>query len=246
MISTVVGIGSAEATDTPPIPAHESTYRVLHNGRAIGEATFVLEKANASVWHLTTETIPTSMLAKLASLSVTEASHFVWQDHQASPRVLPLTYHNVSKEPFRTRYWQHRYDWETLTSATTTHDGEQTIELSPGLLDPLTLRLQLAADLQNGDARQQDRAYVVLDRDDVEDQRMEYQGRARIEVPAGCFDTEHFYRFRKEGSARNYDLWVAGELHWLPVKIIQSDGRRSIEMALEDSSLLDDAARCPD
>ncbi len=243
-MSLATGSLTALANDAPPIPAHESNYRVTHNGRAVGEASFVLKKANASVWHLKTETKATSMLAKLASMSVTEASHFVWEQQKDRLRVVPLTYHNVSRGPFQTRYWQHRYDWDAMTSATSTHDGEQIIELRPDLLDPLTLRLQLAADLQADLPMQPQRGYVVLDRDDVENQRIEYRGQAQIQVPAGCFDTEHFYRFRKTGSSRNYDLWVSAEFNWLPVKIVQSDGARTIEMALRDSTLLDATPRC--
>ena len=242
----MAGASPVESGNAPPIPAHESTYRIQYNGRSVGEATFVLEKANETVWHVKTQTKPTSMLAKLAASSVTQASHFVWRLDSAQPTVLPLTYHNVSKEPFRTRYWQHRYDWEAMVSATTTHEGEQEIALSPGLLDPLTLRLQLALDLQTDSDPAKDRNYLVLDRDDVENQRMEYQQHTQIKVPAGCFDTEHFYRFRKEGSARNYDLWMAPQMHWLPVKIVQSDGGRTIEMALEKSTLLDAKPICTD
>ena len=236
------------AKEPPPIPAHHSTYAVLYNGKPVGELEFVLEKANESVWHVKTETRATSFLAKTLGSEVTEASHFYWQKEAGRDQLIPLTYHHVSREPLRTRFWQHRYDWDNELTQTLTHEGEQTIEIRPDILDPLTLRLQLAADLARLEAMDslpmEDQHYWVLDRDDVESQRIEPRGAETIEVPAGCFDALKFYRFRKDGSSRNYDLWVSQALAWLPVQMVFQEDNREIRFELVYSDLIEETPQC--
>ncbi len=248
MIVVIGWIYPAFAETPPPIPAHQSTYVVFYNNRPVGEIEFVLEKANESVWHVKTETRATTFLAKTLGSDITEASHFYWQTQNGQNQLVPLTYHYVSREPFRTRFWQHHYDWDNEITQTLTHQGEQTIAIRSELLDPLTLRLQLASDLAQEQyiepEDREDKSYWVLDRDDVELQRIEARGVDTVTVPAGCFETERFYRFRKEGSSRNYDVWVAQSLAWLPIKMVQTDGSREIRMELASSNLLKATPAC--
>lgn len=231
-----------------PIPAHQSTYVVVYNNKPVGEIEFILEKANDSVWHVKTETRATSFLAKTLGSEVTEASHFYWEHQAERDQLIPLTYHHVSREPLRTRFWQHRYDWDNQLTQTLTHEGEQTIEIPEDILDPLTLRLQLAADLarlENAESLPMgDQNYWVLDRDDVESQRIEARGSETIKVPAGCFNTLKFYRFRKEGSSRNYDFWVSRALAWMPVQMVYQEGNREIRFELVSSDLIEATPQC--
>ena len=240
---------SPTLAETPaPVPAHQSTYVVLYNGKPVGELEFILEKANESVWHVKTQTRATSFLAKTLGSEVTEASHFYWRNEAGRDQLIPLTYHHVSREPLRTRFWQHHYDWDNAVTQTVTHEGEQTIEIRPDILDPLTLRLQLAADLAHREEMDSlpmgDQDYWVLDRDDVESQRIEAKGSEMIEVPAGCFDALKFYRFRKEESSRNYDLWVSQALAWLPVQMVFQEDNREIRFELVSSDLLEEKPQC--
>jgi len=252
MLVWVLGIAAfpspVQGASDPPIPAHEAIYVVRYNGKIIGEIDFVLEPANEQVWHIRTQTRATSFLAKTLGSAITEAAHFVWQSTDDTFEILPLTYHQVSREPFRTRFWQHRFDWEDMRSETLTHEGSQVITLKENLMDPLTLRLALAARLmdtpQPSLSKDEPLRFLVLDRDDIEDQQMQYLGPETVDVPAGCFSTLHFYRFRKEGSSRNYDAWVSESNSWLPVKVRQQDGGRKITMELKHSDLLKSTEGC--
>ena len=219
---------------------------MFYNNSVVGEIDFVLEKANETVWHIRTESRATSLLAKAFGSEVTQASHFYWDMTTEIPTLVPLTYHHVSREPLRTRFWQHHFDWDSQTSKTITHQGDQVISLPEQLLDPLTLRLQLAVDLNMSDPKIEERNFWVLDRDDVEAQRIEYRDAEPVQVSAGCFEAHHYYRFRKEGSARNYDLWVSPDLDWLPLRTLQTDGKREIRIDLKSSTLLKQPRNCND
>lgn len=232
---------------TEPIPEHQATYWVYYNSEKVGEINFVLEKANDEVWYAQTQTKATTFLARTLGSDITEASHFVWIRDGSTPTVLPLTYHHVSREPFRTRFWQHRYNWETMTSASLTHQGEQTIQLREGLIDPLALRFAMAGQLAvEGPPSEPSSTWTfwVLDRDDVELQRVEYLGEEIIDVGAGCFVSEHFYRQRKPNSPRNYHVWVAAANAWLPIKFQQQDGNKVLSIELVQSDLLTDIQVC--
>jgi hypothetical protein len=202
-----------------PLPAHTAVYEVLRRGSKIGEVHITLSQDEQGIWHFDTETVATSRLARMLRLSAEESAHFVWE----GDRIVMLTYHQVARGPVRNRFWQHQLDWAEGISNTHTYDGDYRIELEPNIVDPLTLRLQLAAFLADPDKRGQDFDLRVLERDEIEDQQLLFRGRETVNVPAGCFETVKMHRFRREGSSRNYYSWVAEAFHWLPVRIRLSE-----------------------
>lgn len=221
-------------SDSAPLPAHEAVYEVLRRGDKIGEVHASLSKDENGIWRFATETRATSRLARLLRVSAEESAQFVWRD----AHVLPLTYRQVARAPTRTRFWQHEIDWKLGTTTTQTHEGDLTIPLEQNLLDPLTLRLQVAVALHDPANRGQDLRFRVLERDEIEDQFFFYRGREAVAVPAGCFDTIHMQRFRREGSSRNYDSWHAENFVWLPLRIVQTkDGDPELDIRLLNTSI---------
>lgn len=235
--------GASNDTANHP-PPHTATYEVLRNGRKAGKIHVSLTRRDDGIWHYDTTTEATAFMARLLGLSADESAHFVWR----GDKILPLTYHQVARGPTRNRFWQHRFDWETGYSETHTYEGDYDIELEPGVIDPLTLRLAVAHRLAEPDGRR-DHAFRVLERDEIEDQKFFYQGTEILELDAGCFNTVKMQRFRREGSSRNYYSWHAAELHWLPARIVQlRDGEKSLDIRLlewsMDNSAEFDTERC--
>lgn len=223
-----------------PLPAHTATYDVLRRGKKIGEAHVKLERRDDGIWYYRTETDATSTLAKLLQLSAEESAHFQWRDD----RILMLTYHQVTETITRTRFLQHRADWEKGITHVRTHEGEHTLELEENLVDPLSLRLQMAVLLTDPEQRTASHHFRLLDRDEVKDQTWHYGGRERIEVPAGCFDAVYIVREEDEDSVRTNTSWHAEAFHWMPVRILQTrKGRDEIDVRLRESSLDLDAGR---
>lgn len=222
------------AANHAPLPAHEAIYEVLRRGSKIGEVHVSLSQTRQGIWLYDTETVATSRMARVLRVSAEESAHFMWQDGQ----VQMLTYRQVARAPTRTRFWQHEVDWDSGISRTETYEENLHIQAEPGMLDPLTLRLQLAVALQDPDNRGTDLHFRVLERDEVEDQHFFYQAHERVEVPAGCFDGIRMQRFRREGSSRNYDSWHAEAFHWLPLRIVQTrDGVAELDIRLMRTSI---------
>ena len=225
---------AADPVNHPPLPAHDAVYEVLRRGSKIGEVHVSLKVVDGDIWRYQTETVATSTLARLLRVSAEESAQFVWRDAHA----LPLTYRQVARAPTRTRYWQHEIDWQAGLTRSQTHEGDLEIALEKNLLDPLTLRLQVALALQNPDNRGQDLEFRVLERDEIETQFFFYLDRQSITLPAGCFDAIQMQRFRREGSSRNYESWHSERFHWLPLRILQiKDGKPEIDIRLLTTSI---------
>jgi hypothetical protein len=223
-----------EAPGQAPLPAHTAVYEVLRRGSKIGEVHVSLSQNDNGVWHFDTETVATSRLARLAGASAEEAAWFVWNDD----RIQMLNYRQVTRAATRTRYWQHELDWAEGISNTRTYEGDHVIALEADVVDPLTLRLQLAVNLARPGQRGRDQHFRVLERDEIEDQQFLFIDEERVEVPVGCFEAVRMERFRREGSSRNYHSWHAEAFHWMPLRILQTrDGREELDIRLIDSDL---------
>lgn len=224
----------ASSAENAPLPAHTAVYEVLRRGSKIGEVHVSLSQADTGVWHFDTETVATSRLARMARASAEEAAWFVWNDD----RIQMLSYRQVTSAVTRTRFWQHELDWEAGVSNTQTYDGDHVIELEDDVVDPLTLRLQLAVQLADPDQRNKDQQFRVLERDEIEDQQFLFVANEQVEVPVGCFEAVRMERFRREGSSRNYHSWHAEAFDWMPLRILQiKDGREELDIRLIESDL---------
>lgn len=235
---TTATASSPEAGASPnqsaPLPAHTAVYEVLRRGSSIGEVHVSLSQSDSGLWHFDTETVATSRVARLARATAEESAWFAWHDD----RVQLLSYRQVTRALGRSRYWQHELDWQANQSQTRTYEGDYLIELEPDIVDPLTLRLQLAVLLANPDLRGQDLPFRVLERNEIEDQQFFYLGEETLEVPAGCFEAVRMERFRREGSSRNYHSWHAEDFHWLPLRIVQfRDDEEELDIRLMESSI---------
>ncbi len=235
LISTTVAESIGPEHKAPVLlPAHEASYEVLRRGRKIGEVHVRLAPGEDGVWLFETETEATAAVARMLGVSATESAHFMWHDGH----ILALTYHQVARAPTRTRWWQHQFDWDQGISNTRTYDGDHQISLEPGVIDPLTLRLAVAAKLHQPEARDTDHQFRVLERDEIEDQQFLFEGRETLSLDIGCFDAVRMRRFRRESSSRNYHSWHAETFAWMPMRILQlRDGREELDIRLISTSL---------
>ncbi len=239
LTALVPGEISALASSPPeaneaPLPAHTAIYDVLRRGSKIGEIHVSLAPDERGIWHFATETVATARLARMLRVSAEESAHFVWE----GDRIRMLTYRQVTRGPTRSRFWQHDLDWAERVSNTHTYDGDHVIALEDEMLDPLTLRLQLAVALSDPEQRGEDLAFRVLERDEIEDQQFLFQAEENLKLDIGCFDSLRMQRFRREGSSRNYDSWHSEAFHWMPLRILQiEDGREEIDVRLIETSI---------
>ncbi|QKK02012.1 MAG: DUF3108 domain-containing protein [Pseudomonadota bacterium] len=219
---------------SPPIPAHTATYDVLRKGSKIGEVNVRLERLDNGVWYYRTSTEATSFWARLLNLSAEESAHFVWRNG----RIVMLTYHQVRRSPGRTRFLQQRADWEAGITHVSTPDGDREIPLEDNLVDPLSLRLQLAAFLAQPDKRNATHTFRLLDRDGIETKRYTYDRRDTVSVPVGCFNALRVRRIEDPDSIRTNLSWHHPGFAWMPLRILQLRKDKPLyDLQLQASSL---------
>ncbi|WP_181935626.1 DUF3108 domain-containing protein [Wenzhouxiangella sp. 15190] len=234
LILTAICSTTAMAADGPPLPAHEATYEVLRHGKKVGELMVSLEQLDTGVWHYQSDTRATAWWARALDLAAEEAAHFVWRDD----RIMMLTYHHAQHAPANNRFFQHRTDWEAGTTRVRTENGSQTVELVDNMVDPLSLRLQLAVNLADESQRRTTHDFTLLDRDEVKHKRYTFDGEERIDVPAGCFDAVRIRRIEKPESDKNNLSWHAADFYWMPVRILrQEDGKDKLDIRLLETDL---------
>lgn len=237
----MAGVALAQAPDAPPFEEHEARYQVSRNGDRLGLLIATMEQREDGLWHYRIESEATAWFVRLLGVSTTEAAWFAYTDG----RIVPLTYHHVAERPGRDRFWQHRYDWAGLHTDTTTHKRETRVPLAEGAVDPLTIRLEVAARLADGQ-RGEDFEFLVVEREELETQHYRFLRDEGLDIDGRCFDTAVYERFRKEGSSRNYTAWHAPELGGLPVRIVHVDDGDTITIEMSDwSSSSDLPARGP-
>jgi hypothetical protein len=227
-IAISMTLAAAAARADPAFFPYTATYEVTRNGSAIGRVEVSLTRRDDGLWRYRIDSEATAWYLRMLGISTTESAWFQWR----GDRLLPLTYHHVAREPGRDRFWQHRYDWAAGISETRTHEGDRDIELEPGTVDPLTLRLAAVQRIAEQAPAFESFTLPVLERDEIERQAYRFLRRARIEADGRCFDTAVFERHRKPGSSRNYTAFHAESLNWMPVRIVHDDDGKTIALTL--------------
>jgi len=226
--------GQPESGHGPPLPAHEARYEVLRYGKKVGELMVSLERLDNGVWHYRSDTRATAWWVRALNMSAEEAAHFVWRDD----RIMMLTYHHAQHAPANNRFFQHRTDWEAGTTEVRTEDGEKTLELVDNMVDPLSLRLQLAVDLADESRRRQTHEFTLLDRNEVKQKQYTFDGEETLELPAGCFEAVRIRRIEKPDSDKRNLSWHAPDFHWMPVRILrQEDNKDKLDIRLLETDL---------
>jgi len=94
-----------------------------------------------------------------------------------------------------------------------------TLDFKAGTLDELNLEFQVREDMKKGGLQAQ---YLVADEKSVETVRFVREGREQITVPAGRYDTVRVRRVHNNPK-RTTTFWLAPNLDYLPVRVMQND-----------------------
>ncbi|MEE4172973.1 MAG: DUF3108 domain-containing protein [Xanthomonadales bacterium] len=208
----------ALAADLPP--PFQATLEVLRNDKVIGEATFAFT-TDGEDWVLTSRSEGTKGVAKFIGFEENSESHGDWQN--GGPR--PLGFRQTYQASFVKRETTADFDWEAGVVDSVHKDGENRLELEPGVLDPASIGLSIRAGLAAGK-----RAWdlLIVDEDEIESQTYRAAGEEALNTPIGCVVAERVDRIRGPQSTRYTQTWYARDLGWVPVQVAhgKTDGDR--------------------
>jgi len=209
-----------------PVGAFHARYELSHNGDPMGHADIRLDSDGAGNWTFVTESIGSGGLAGLVGAEIKERTVFRW--HDGLPELIDSSYDQ--KVAWKRKQRHLRVD--TGRGVVEASDEKRSSELpfTPNLLDRHVTVLALAADRARGKTSFQ---YTVADRHKVEPVVYRDAGSETVDTPAGSYRTERIERVRQKNPGRTTTSWLAPELGYLPVRLVQRepDGD-TIEMRL--------------
>jgi hypothetical protein len=170
-------------------------------------------------------------------ITVTETSHFYWQDNGA----VPVSY-SFEQSGLRRREETISFDWENNSASVTRDDRQSQTAISAGLLDNLSFTAQMSSQL-NANPELLDIGttleYQILDGTEPETQEYRVMDRESVETLAGSLDTVLIERVREPDSDRSTRIWLAVEHAFVLAKLEQIEDGDRTELLLKSLDMGD-------
>jgi hypothetical protein len=132
----------------------------------------------------------------------------------------------------RARTAELRFDWDAMQVVNDIANRPWRLDITPDTIDRVATPLQLMYDL-SVHGTDTPLTYRIADGGKLKTYTVHFEGEEILETPAGRFRTVKVVR-RDEDGDREFRLWAAPELHYLPVRIEQweeDDGTFTLNLA---------------
>ena len=215
---------ASAALHAEPVEPFNEQYRLLRDGKHIGEAKIALIMGKDG-WQFTTTSEGTEGLAGFAGVKIDENSTFRWQDDRPET----MHYRYFQKAAWKKKQRQVDVDHDAKQIKAGDDDGNVTLAYAPATLDRNLVMVALAADLK---ANATTFEYRVADKREIDTHRYRLAGKETIKTGRGSFDCIKIERVRDK-PGRTTTTWIAPKLGYIPVRIVQKepDGE-TLEMLL--------------
>ncbi|MFA5493838.1 MAG: DUF3108 domain-containing protein [Porticoccaceae bacterium] len=174
---------------------------------------------------------------------VTEAKNFLGRIHEeenfhvdADNRLIPDDYRYQRSIFGKSRTETVTVDHDANKSVTRRKGREHQLDFAPGQLGPLSYQVAMAADLSHD---VETLSYQVIHRGDIKQYRYRRLAEVDMDTPVGRLRTLPVERVRDD-SDRETVLWLAPELNYLPVRLVQKEDGETYEMTLKSITLTPD------
>lgn len=215
--ASLFAVMGAASTANAAVAPFNATYNFNIEGKYNGLATRVLTQTGNQYFYNVNANV-----GKLASAKQTAT--FVNTNGAVLP-VSALTQYKILGAGRTTTLNFNNAKKQLLTN----YKGQnKVIALPQPAYDDLSLEIQIREDLKAGKFRGN---YYMADRNAIESVPFRKSAVTRITVPAGTFDVVRIDRVH-EDKDRQTSFWLAPKLDYLPVKVVQSNDGKKMEMNL--------------
>jgi len=184
-----------------------------------------LTAVGTGAYRMTSDVRPNGLVALLASGRIHEQVSGEIRDGA----VRPSQYERLLDTGRKSDHMQLRFDWSTGQVQARHNADQATLPLAPGVVDPLSLQLVVMGDLQRGRAPSQ---YSLVDKTEIKTYQIRNQGREVLDTPLGKLNTVLINQYTP-GKTRMTTFWVAPDLQYLPVRIMQEKkGKEDLRMEI--------------
>ncbi len=204
-LPTSLALGAAGLAFAAPPAAIEIEYEVLRNGSAMAEVVERLEHGNGA-YQLTETWKGKGLYALLGKAKRTSAGSF----GPDGPR--PHEFMDERTGRATQHVW---FDWKANTITRRYKGPVRTEPVPPDTQDRLSFLLALGFLSRKGEPI----SLHIADGRGMSRHTYRLNGRERLAIPAGQFDTMKLFR-RNEGSGEVSEIWLAADRSYLPVRIV--------------------------
>jgi hypothetical protein len=207
----VAAVLDARAAD-PTIATYTATYRFAYKGKEAGTAEFAVSYvADRDIYEFSSRVLAKGFLKLARPNPALERSHF----RVAANGIQSLEYWFEDGSRSGDDNVHIEFDWERRIATASSTEGRRELALPETALDRGSLQVALMRDLATARALP---TYRLADADSVAEYEYVDNGTATIATGVGSVATRVLLQ-QRPGSSRATWLWVAPELHFLPVRI---------------------------
>ena len=229
LLSVAAGIASGTVFASGDLlPGYNAVYEVHDRNRVVGEAEFSLTLLDAErgIHEFRSESRVRGLYRLFVPRPAEELSVFVLE----TGRIRPLAYSLRDGTRRDRNSFNVEFDWELEYAVITAGETRLEPRLLPGMLDRGSLQVALMLLAEDFTTEQ----VTLLDRDGPEIHELRGDGEETLDTAVGRILTRKLIQQRL-GSSRRTLVWLAPELHGLPVRIErQNDGETRAAFQLQD------------
>lgn len=209
----ITAIATLQAADAwGDLPGYHAVYRASYQGLHVGETEFsvTLVDAASSTYEFRSESRLGGIFRVIAPRPPEESSAFRVEDGE----IRPLAYSLRDSTRAGEGSFDIEFDWPLGRAIVTAEGTGVESQLVPGMLDRGSLQVALMLIGEDFTTEQ----VTLLDRDGPETHELQADGVETLETPLGEFQTRRLIQ-QRQGSSRRTLVWLAPDLHGLPVRI---------------------------
>lgn len=206
---------------------YKAVYEVNRGSIMLGDTTFTLKNESDNCYQLKGVAQPMGIAAMFAG-KMTESSHFCVENGKIRPQQYSFHKENGKEDDNYTL----KFDWGNHMVQT---DQNKPRELPADGLDRTVMEIAMRRLLVKAGDKLPTTPFIFLmvEDDEIQPYRFQITAHEKVATPAGRFNTVKVERIN--AGKRQFRLWLAKELDYLPVKVErQKKGKEPIRMTLRE------------
>jgi hypothetical protein len=219
LMTLLLCTSSLHAEDNLP-PPFEASFKIFRKGAEVGEMHRSLSQLDNGEFNYRSETNSTGLVSFFYKLHILEESHWHLLDQLLQP--LDYSYKRIKKK--KERHKETVFDWSKNQAYSVDNGKNSTLDLKPGISDKLLYQIEIMRDLEMGHTP---KTYTVLDGTKIKTYHFNSLGEESLDTPIGQFNTVKLVRQNSEEKEKSI-LWCASALHYLPIKVENTDENGSV------------------
>ncbi|MCW8983118.1 MAG: DUF3108 domain-containing protein [Gammaproteobacteria bacterium] len=211
--------------------SYSAVYKLQADGMSLGKLERSLQQSADGEYILKSRSYTTGFWKLFVDDTVSEESHFT----MAESKVVPKSYHY--KKTKKGRLIEERVEFNTAGGEilSSSKDGVQSFPLTGDESDKLLYQYRIRAHLRDGESRNENLNFAVVDRTQLRSYQFEVGQIEEIETSMGRLEVIKVERINEV--KRKTTLWFAPSLDYLPVKIVQDADDHSFSSTIISTSL---------